>query len=278
MNARPRFALNRIVSPALPLDRFFELARRLDISGVELRNDLPGGQVLDGLPPARVRDLAAAGGVEIVSINAVQRFNLASGLAASAKTLGDLARLGGEVGCRGIVLVPVNDRADHRSPEEIFRETVLALRALAPELERSGMVGLVEPLGFPECSLRSKIEAARAIRESGARCYKIVWDTFHHAIGPDSLETTAKGLEVSDIGLVHLSGVEAGEPEGGYRDGDRVLVTGRDRIDNPGQLRLLDSLGYRGFCSFEPFSEAVQALSFSDLEVSIQGSIDYLAD
>lgn len=46
------------------------------MNAVELRNDLPGGAVLDGLSASRVRALAEAYGIRILTINAIQRFNL----------------------------------------------------------------------------------------------------------------------------------------------------------------------------------------------------------
>ena len=42
-----RFALNRIIYPTLDLDGFFKFSTELGINKVELRNDLPGGKILD---------------------------------------------------------------------------------------------------------------------------------------------------------------------------------------------------------------------------------------
>ena len=42
---------------------------------MEIRNDLPGAAILDGTAAAQLRDQAEAGGVRILSINALQRFN-----------------------------------------------------------------------------------------------------------------------------------------------------------------------------------------------------------
>ncbi len=48
-----RFALNRITCPSLGLEDFFRLAAELGLSKVELRNDLPGGRIVDDMPPER---------------------------------------------------------------------------------------------------------------------------------------------------------------------------------------------------------------------------------
>ena len=62
--------------------------------------------------------------------------------------------------------------------------------------------GFVEPLGFAECSLRSKKMAIQAIRESGQDVYRLVHDTFHHFLGPDDR------IFPAETGIVHISGVE----------------------------------------------------------------------
>ena len=62
-----------------------------------------------------------------------------------------------------------------------------ALTALAPLLRSTGVVGLVEPLGFPECSLRLKREALDAIDAvEGADVFKLVHDTFHHHVAGET--------------------------------------------------------------------------------------------
>ena len=57
---RRRFALNRITCPSLSLEDFFRLASELGLSKVELRNDLPGGKVTDGLSASKTAALAQA--------------------------------------------------------------------------------------------------------------------------------------------------------------------------------------------------------------------------
>src|SRR6188472_4110990 len=70
-----RFALNHFIAPRLGLADSFALAKGLGIDAVEIRNDIPGNAILDGTPPGEVRRLAAAAGVAILSINALQRFD-----------------------------------------------------------------------------------------------------------------------------------------------------------------------------------------------------------
>lgn len=177
MTALP-FALNHMAAPALPVDAFFSLAKSLGISMVEIRNDLAGNAIADGTPPEEVKALAEKHGLTIVSINALQRFNEWNEQRVDeARELISYAR---DCGAKALVLVPVNDgsgKADGVRQSNLRQ----ALGALKPMLDAAGITGLVEPLGFEACSLRSKAEAAEAIRAvSGERSFRLVHDTFHH--------------------------------------------------------------------------------------------------
>ena len=85
-----RFALNRIICPALSLEEFFRLAADLGLSKVELRNDLPGGRIADDREPAQAAALAEKHGVRIITINALQKFNLAAVSARVAEELEEM--------------------------------------------------------------------------------------------------------------------------------------------------------------------------------------------
>src|SRR5271157_3105939 len=78
MIERKRFALNRIACPSLSLEDFFKFTADLGLAKVEIRNDLPGGAVIDGMPPAKAAELAQRHGIGVLSINALQKFNLKS--------------------------------------------------------------------------------------------------------------------------------------------------------------------------------------------------------
>lgn len=257
-----RFALNHMTSPRLDPEAFFALAAGLGIAAVEIRNDLAGNAILDGTPPARVRALAAAAGVRILSINALQRFDDWQGPRPDeAAALADYAQA---CGAEALVLVPCNDgsRPDRLAP---------ALQALQPILGDRGLIGLVEPLGFETCSLRLKSEAVAAIDAvGGAAVFRLVHDTFHHRLAGESAIFPAR------TGLVHVSGVD--DPDLDFadmRDAHRLLITADDRLGNVEQLRALLAGGYAGFVSFEPFAEEVQALA--DPAAAIRASMAVLA-
>ena len=57
---------------------FFKFAKDLDLNKIELRNDLPGGEIIDGYPHEQLKELSKKYGMEILTINALQKFNLAA--------------------------------------------------------------------------------------------------------------------------------------------------------------------------------------------------------
>jgi 2-keto-myo-inositol isomerase len=249
-----RFALNHMAAPRLDVDRFFGLAAELGLEAVEIRNDLPGIVIADGTPPEAVRDAAARHRVSILSINALQRFNdWSDNRAEEARALAAYAIA---CGAQAVVLCPVNDRSFRPNEADRLRGLRTALSSLAPVLADHGLTGLVEPLGFAESSLRLKREAVEAIDEVGAPEFRLVHDTFHHAIAGE------EEIFPHRTGLVHVSGVEDPSlPFSSLRDSHRVLVGPRDRLGNAAQLRRLLDGGYDGYVSFEPFAESVHALA-----------------
>lgn len=263
------FALNHMTAPALTLDAFFALAVSLGMTAVEIRNDLDGNAILDGTTPDEVKALAARHGVTIISINALQRFNeWTPARAVEAKELIDYASA---CGARALVLVPKNDGTGQVDGERQanLRE---ALTALKPLLDAAGIIGLVEPLGFEICSLRSKREAVEAIKAVGEeQTFRLVHDTFHHHLAgePD--------LFADLTGLVHISGVE--DPAvsvSDMRDGHRVLVGSADRLGNISQIKALLAAGYSGPLSFEPFSPAVHDVG--DPQAAVAESVAFLRE
>lgn len=116
----------------------------------------------------------------------------------------------------------------------------------------------------------------KAIQESGYPVYKIVHDTFHHHIGPDTFDTIENDYDISFTGLVHISGVECNIPVEEYRDNHRVLVTKQDRLQNKEQIELLLKLGYSENISFELFSKKVQEMEIEKIKSAINNSIEYI--
>jgi 2-keto-myo-inositol isomerase len=276
MMERSRFSLNRIIYPDLNLEDFFKFTADLGLNKVELRNDLPGKGVIDTYTPEEIKDLLKKYDLEILAINALQKFNLGEVLQKAIKELKELINLSFSIGCKAIVLCPNNEVNDRRNSKEIFKETVRALKSFAPLFKESNLLGYVEPLGFKESSLRSLVTAMNAIQEAGCPNYKIVHDTFHHYIGPDTFDIIEDRYNLSYTGLVHISGVESVIPTEQYRDNHRILVSVQDRLKSKEQIELLIKLGYNGDISLEPFAKEVQKMEREEIKSAIDKSIGYI--
>ncbi len=261
-------ALNHRVAPSAPLGDFFDLAVALGIREVEIRNELPGTAIADGTPPDTVRREAEARGLTILTINALYPFNIwTDGRATQAAELIDYAAA---CGAKAIVMCPLNDASYRAADAERLGALREALRALVPLLRDAGIVGLVEPLGFPESSLRLKREALEGIDAvDGADVFRLVHDTFHHHVAGEVEIFPAR------TGLVHVSGVV--DPDvviDAMKDAHRVLVDADDRLDNLGQIRELTAGGYAGPLSFEPFADSVS--NAPDIRAALTDSIAVL--
>lgn len=247
------YAINHVVAPRRSFAELVALANTVALDAVEIRNDLPGTAILDGTDATQIRDQAAAGGVRILSINALQRFN-----EWNAEREGEaraLARYAQDCGAAMLVLCPVNDVSYRLAESERLSGLRDALRGLAPILGDASVIGLVEPLGFQESSLRLQSEAVEAIEDLdvGDR-FRIVHDTFHHFLSGEP------HLLPDWVGLVHLSGVDDTQmPLDVLRDAHRGLVDASDRLGNIAQITALLAGGYGGAFSFEPFAASVHA-------------------
>ena len=261
-----RFALNHIAVPHRDVAGLAAIARDLGMAGVEIRNDLAGVAIEDGTPSTAVQ--AAVAATPILSINALQRFNDWSD--ARAGEAAALAAYAERAGAKALVMCPVNSRADARSDAQRRADLETALRALGPILRAHGILGLIEPLGFAESSLRLKRTAIEAIDATDqGETLKVLHDTFHHFLAG---ETEMFPLRT---GLVHISGVEDTTlAHDDIRDAHRLLVGSRDLMGNVGQIAALLDGGYDGALSFEPFSPEIQAVP--DLAPLLRASMDHI--
>ena len=285
MLTKKRFALNRIISPALGLREFVKFTRDMGLAHIELRNDLGGKStvpdIVDGLNPVEVLKLLQGEGITVITINALQKFNLASKRAACLDELKQLLELAAAIDCKAIVLCPNNDKGDTRSPARKYQETVEALSAYGPLFVNYNIAAYVEALGFGISSLASLPVIVNAIRASGFGCYRVLLDTFHHYIGPDDGSIFGMGgfgasYELPYTGLIHISGVEDAIPPQQFLDEHRILIGPKDTMHNKEIIYRLDALGYQGLFSFEPFSQAVQKLSPDELSKTLEASFQYL--
>jgi 2-keto-myo-inositol isomerase len=262
------FSINRISAPRIPFGDFTALVKRLGVGAIEIRNDLPEAEMVNGAKAADIGAAAKAQGLTIRSINALQRFEQFD--AKRLHEAQDMIAYAVECGAEALVLCPTNDLRDKRSADQRHLDLVHALQQLKPLLDKAGLIGLVEPLGFEECAVRRKSQAVRAIREIGGEdTFKLVHDTFHHHLA-------GEGLFFPELtGLIHISGVEdTALTPAQMRDSHRVLVGAADRLGNAAQLNTLLDAGYQGYVSFEPFAEEIAAAK--DIEQQLASSMAYL--
>ncbi|UVC15469.1 TIM barrel protein [Mesorhizobium onobrychidis] len=254
----PRFALEHMAAPPLDVSAIFALARDQGLTDVQIRDHHFSNPATRDIPAAEVQSAATEAGVTIISINELQRFNdWTPTRQAEAIKLADYAAA---CGAKTVVLVPVNDGswAGNGERHDSLR---VSLNALKPILQSRGLIGLLEPMGFRTCSLRSKREAVEAIAAvDGQSVFRLVHDTFHHTL------TGETSLFCELTGLVHISGVN-----------DPTFWIYPDRFlggsDNGSQIQALLDGGYAGPFSFE-LVEEVRTLD--DLAGALAASIDFI--
>jgi 2-keto-myo-inositol isomerase len=271
MSGADLLCLNRVTKPQIPLEAFLAFAAELGIKRVEVRNDFTDKGILDGLTDAALRQALARTGTQILTINALYPFEDLRALPDHLERLKGMIQEAQRIDCPCIVLCPLNDASDPRTAQQRADELVAALNAYGPLFQAAGMIGLIEPLGFEICALRTKRAALAGIRGSDyPQCFKLLHDTFHHFL---SGETEFFPRETA---IIHVSGVLAGKPRPAITDEDRLLVTPDDIMDSRGQVAALLAGGCSAAISYEPFSSQVRDLPLGELKVQLQESIAYL--
>ena len=82
------FAINRISASRMPFAGYLAMCRRLGVSAIEIRNDLPHAETCDGTAPAAIQAAARQADITIVSINALYPFDVFdAGLERKARAL-----------------------------------------------------------------------------------------------------------------------------------------------------------------------------------------------
>ncbi|MBI9101334.1 MAG: TIM barrel protein [Spirochaetales bacterium] len=264
-------SINSIMRPNFSVTDFIRLSAGIGLSAVELRNDLPDPRIYGGESAEVINSVSAETGVRILTINALQRFNDPFLFNKKKNELEELVSTAAGIKCPMIVLCPVNDPEDSRSDEEQHKDLSAALVEYAPVLEKNGITGLIEPLGFSICSLRTKAQAVKAIQETNlSSVFKITHDTFHHYLSGET------EVFPDETGLIHVSGVLPDKEKGTITDDDRILVTPEDCMRNREQVKSLINGGYTGPVSYEAFSPEVQKMGTQQLAEGIKASIQLL--
>jgi 2-keto-myo-inositol isomerase len=262
-----QFALNHMAAPKLGYAEFFDLALRLGINAVEIRNDIKTS-LMGNKNAKMIGKLAKDKGITIINVNALQRWNQWS--KAKSDEAKKLAEYTAPTGAKNLILVPTNDKKFRPNTNERLDGIRTALSALKDILKDQGLIGCIEPLGFEECSLRLKAEAIDAIDDvGGAKRFKVTHDAFHHFVAGEDDVFAAR------TALIHVSGVtDKKYKRGTMRDPQRMLVDANDMIDNKGQVKRLIKAGYKGYISFEPFAPTIH--NSNQIARDLARSMDYL--
>jgi 2-keto-myo-inositol isomerase len=259
------FALNQKTAPKLGFAAFLDLAAELGCVGVEPRNDL-GRTLFDGIEPVRAGEMARERGLRFIGLSEIYPFNdWSENRRAAVACLIETAQA---AGAETVSLIP---RVDGREGDGAGADTLRAVLAeILPMLHGTGVVGLVEPIGFSTSSVKFQREATQAIESLGADDrLGIVHDTFQHALAGDA------DIVVRHIRLVHISGISGGSDVlTDSLDAQRTLVDESDRTDTSGQMKRLLEAGYTGPFSYECTSPLVQNLG--EPKTQIDASITYL--
>lgn len=242
-----QFALNHMTVPHCTPAELAALAQQIGCTGVELRNDL-SDRLFDGQDPGSVGETFRQAGLAVHALAEIYGFNNPQALDdAKPEAFLDAAA---SCGAEAVVLIP---QMGGSVPVNGLRA---GLERLAPELNKRGLIGLVEALGFAESTLRQKSDAVAAIEKLGLTGQiKLVHDTFHHFLagGP---------LYAEHTGIVHISGVtDASLKPSEFRDAHRGLVDAQDRLGNTDQIQALRTAGYAGPISFEAFAPETHAIT-----------------
>ena len=261
------WACNGVASPRLAHAAFFDLARRLGVESVEIRNDLKGVALLDGTSAAEVGAAAKARGLRILSINALQRFNLwdDSRAAEAASLVAQAIASGAEA----LVLCPVNDVNYTPSPTQRREALRKALNGLKPILKAAGIVGLVEPLGFAECSLRTKKKPSTPSKRSAARARSVSSTTRSTTSSPARRNFSRTYRPRPYFRRDRRLGERGDDARSPSRPGRRQRSHRQCRA-----MRALRAGGYRGAISFEPFAASVH--DSATIEADLRASLAYV--
>ena len=245
-----KISINHSICPSLSYENFFKLAKDLEIPNVEIRNDLLNLN-FDLKAINEISDLKEKYKINVISINALQKFNIWN--KERKDELLFLCNAAKKINCKGIVLVPLNSGKYY---EEDQRLSLLknSLNEIGFILSDYAIKGYVEPLGFKSSSLRYKSDVIDLLDtiENKSK-FSLVHDTFHHTVAED------KSIYVEHTSIVHISGVKnLLEESYNFTDEMRELIDESDRIKNVEQINFFLKNKFNGFFSIEPFSEKIQ--------------------
>ncbi|MCX0279517.1 sugar phosphate isomerase/epimerase family protein [Bombilactobacillus mellis] len=273
-----RFCLNRKAAPAITLDKTIPLVANLGIKNIELRNDLYGAPdnttILDHLPDTKVKQLLDDNNVAIETINAVGNMDSREMIDTNLQSLKQMLEMTKNLNLRNIVFCPVRSQDDQRSAQQRQDEAVANVQDYSQLLKQYNVNGLIEPLGFLDGTLRFPWEGQAVIDKAGVDNFKLVADTFHYYLANVTETEFHNKVDVSYIGLVHLSSVLDHKEREKLDDQDRYMLDEHDIMDSVQIAHNIETAGYQGLYAFEPFSDDLKQYDEERVQEEISRSIE----
>ena len=220
-----RFALNHITTPRLSVEDFFASARKLGITEVEVRNDLPDvvGTVAPGAGQGRGREGGRRDHLDQRALSVQRLVGRPAGAGGGARRLRQGRR---REGARHVPAQRRHARVARRPRGGAEGDGADPARARADRPRRAARLpDLVDAHQEAGRRRRSTRRAARDV-------YRLVHDTFHHHLAGETEFFPER------TGIVHISGVV--DPDVAVDemlDPHRVLVDDADRLENVPQIR-----------------------------------------
>lgn len=247
----PRFGLNGATTGPADLLTDIRAAQEAGYQGVEIRDSkLQPYLELDGSLYTLRKQLAESG-LEVISLNALERSTLASGAARAEmqRRCRTLCEWAAGLDCPYVLAVP-SFRPDAAPGTDVRTATIASLKDMGEIGYRYGVRIGFEFLGFADCSVNTLAFAREIVESLNHPSVGLVLDAFHFHVG-GSTWGMLDGLDPERLFVVHLDDAEDRPPHS-LTDAHRVLP-GDGVIPLRDLVRRLETLGYEGAYSIELF-------------------------
>lgn len=273
-----RFCVNRKAAPKIYLKDTVTLLNGLGIQHLEVRNDLgtsvDNAMILDDIDGVKANKIFGDNNVSVETINAVGNMDLRSNVDDNIRSLTEMLDVTKNINLKNIIFCPARLSNDSRTLSQVKSETIANLKEYEKVLDKYGVAGLIEPLGFIDSTLRFPWDCQNVIQESGVTNFKLVADTFHYYLAGIDTEKFNSKVDVSCIGLVHLSSVLKNKPRDLMDDQDRYMLNDSDVMESIKIAHMIEDAGYSGLYSFEPFSVDLKQYSKQQIRDEILNSVN----
>ena len=163
------------------------------------------------------------------------------------KCVSKTSELGGRLLC-GPLYASLGLMSGDRRTDEEWKRAAEGLAGVARHAEQLGVTLCLEPLNrFETYFLNTLEDAARLVREIGARNVRVHFDTFHSNIEEKNPAAALRSI-AKELGHVHISENDRGIPGTGHCDWRGVFQTLKD-------------IGYDGWLTIESFAQPERELA-----------------